>query len=142
MAANNKLKEVKQEIAQEKARYLSLEKKTGEKMSLQAKEIQALHARMQQTHETHMVEKNSLQARMSQMENQMGPGNQNLIQKLTDVRTPSCIVRNLRLSIQGCRTHTERRELKSGSNLRMVVGFLRGLLAVHPTITLTAGERS
>ncbi|XP_064602923.1 ribosome-binding protein 1-like isoform X6 [Liolophura sinensis] len=84
MAANNKLKEVKQEIAQEKARYSSLEKKTGEKMSLQAKEIQALHARMQQTHETHMVEKNSLQARMSQMENQMGPGNQNLIQKLTD----------------------------------------------------------
>ncbi|XP_013397491.1 kinectin [Lingula anatina] len=65
MAANKKVKELRQELSQEKQNFTKYEKRMSESLTLKQQEMDALHARMQQSHEQHMMEvaalKNQLQ---------------------------------------------------------------------------------
>ena len=57
-------------------------RKFQDKVEMQVEEIKALHARMQQSHETHLVETNTLK---HQIEQYKGATNQGpLLQKLAD----------------------------------------------------------
>ena len=58
--SNEKMKELRQEVHQEKQRYNMLEKQTREKMESQLGEVQALHTRMQHSHEQHTAEVGAL----------------------------------------------------------------------------------
>ena len=55
-SASERVKELKQEVHQEKQRYNMMEKQTREKLEAQMGEIQALHSRMQHSHEQHNAE--------------------------------------------------------------------------------------
>ncbi|XP_056022400.1 ribosome-binding protein 1-like isoform X29 [Ostrea edulis] len=68
MANGNKIKEIRQELTHEKSRYASLERQYQEKIAAQTQEIQALHTRMQSTHESHLIESSRMQAHINQLE--------------------------------------------------------------------------
>ncbi|XP_074662499.1 uncharacterized protein LOC141915024 isoform X10 [Tubulanus polymorphus] len=82
MSANSRIKELRQELSQEKSRYSQIEKSSQEKIADQQKEIQALHSRMQQTHEQHRLEMSQVRGKMDgQM---MGDGQAQIIQRLSE----------------------------------------------------------
>lgn len=82
MSANNKWKELKQELTQQKANHTAIEKQLAEKMTGLAQEKHALQTRMQQTHEQHMIEMEHMQTKMQQLE---AIADKTRMQRLTEV---------------------------------------------------------
>lgn len=72
------------ELATERRKYEILQGQSQEKLGAQGQEVQALHARMQQTHEQHMAETNSLRIQLEQRGGQMTEGQASLIQHLQE----------------------------------------------------------
>ncbi|KAK3792327.1 hypothetical protein RRG08_046639 [Elysia crispata] len=64
----SRAKEMRNELTAEKSKNASIEKRFQEQLMHQQAEMEALKARMQHTHEQHLVESNSLQARLHQAE--------------------------------------------------------------------------
>ena len=83
MSANSKMKELSQQLLTEKTKLSTLEKCYQEKVAQQAREIEALHARMQQSHDQHQREIKSLQTTIRQYEQSNDRG---LVQKLQEVK--------------------------------------------------------
>ncbi|XP_041353796.1 kinectin-like isoform X2 [Gigantopelta aegis] len=81
MSANSKMKELNQQLLTEKTKLSTLEKCYQEKVGHQAREIEALHARMQQSHEQHQREIKSLQTTIHQYEQSNDRG---MVQKLQE----------------------------------------------------------
>eukprot|EP00105_Crassostrea_gigas_P012748 XP_011428845.1 PREDICTED: ribosome-binding protein 1 isoform X9 [Crassostrea gigas] len=73
MANGNKIKEIRQELVHEKTRYSSLERQFQEKIAAQTQEIQALHSRMQTTHDNHLIESSRMQAHINKLEQSQNP---------------------------------------------------------------------
>ncbi|XP_061167046.1 ribosome-binding protein 1-like isoform X4 [Saccostrea echinata] len=82
MSNANKIKEIRQELAHEKTRFTNLEQQYQEKITAQTQEIQALHARMQSTHESHLIENSRMQAHINKLEQQAQ--NQGQLQQLKE----------------------------------------------------------
>ncbi|XP_060553049.1 ribosome-binding protein 1-like isoform X9 [Ruditapes philippinarum] len=82
MAGNTKIKEIRQELNQEKMKYQALEKSYKDKMEYQGREVQALHARIQHTHDQHTVETSQLRAVVQKLEAQVG--DQSRMQRIVD----------------------------------------------------------
>lgn len=82
MAANTKLKEIRQELNQEKMKYQTMEKNFKDKMEYQGREVQALHSRIQHTHDQHMVKTNQLRGVIQKLEAQVG--DQSTLQRLVE----------------------------------------------------------
>ncbi|XP_078315272.1 uncharacterized protein LOC111131437 isoform X5 [Crassostrea virginica] len=74
MANGNKIKEVRQELSHEKSRYSTLERQYQEKIAAQTQEIQALHSRMQSTHDNHLIESSRMQAHINKLEQSQNKG--------------------------------------------------------------------
>jgi ribosome-binding protein 1 len=83
MANGNKIKEIRQELTHEKSRYAGLERQYQEKIGAQTQEIQALHTRMQSTHESHLIESSRMQAHINQLEQKTQ--NKGQLQQLMEV---------------------------------------------------------
>ncbi|XP_046372970.1 ribosome-binding protein 1-like isoform X10 [Haliotis rufescens] len=81
MSASSRVKELRQDLSSEKAKFATLEKRYQEKLSLQEREIESLHARMQNTHQQHMRDSEALQSKVAQLET---AGDRNVIQKLQE----------------------------------------------------------
>ncbi|XP_046558020.1 ribosome-binding protein 1-like isoform X7 [Haliotis rubra] len=81
MSASSRVKELRQDLSSEKAKFASLEKRYQEKLSLQEREIESLHARMQNTHQQHMRDSEALQSKVAQLET---AGDLSVIQKLQE----------------------------------------------------------
>ncbi|GFO35242.1 ribosome-binding protein 1 [Plakobranchus ocellatus] len=64
----SRAKEMKNELTSERSKIVSLEKRYQEQLGRQQAELEALKARMQHTHEQHLLETNNLQARLHQAE--------------------------------------------------------------------------
>ncbi|XP_052272904.1 ribosome-binding protein 1-like isoform X2 [Dreissena polymorpha] len=75
-AANNKYKEINQQLTQEKLKAQTTEKQLIEKIDYQGRETVALHQRMQHAHEQHMQETKQFQTRIQQLEAQTGDKSQ------------------------------------------------------------------
>lgn len=84
MSAGAKVKELKAELATQRTRQQDLEKHYKEKLALKTKEVEALQARMQQSHDQHMHELKAAQSHVQQLEQST---DRNLVQKLTEVRS-------------------------------------------------------
>lgn len=82
MANGNKIKEVRQELSHEKSRYSTLERQYQEKIAAQTQEIQALHSRMQSTHDNHLIESSRMQAHINKLEQSQNKGQ---LQQLMEV---------------------------------------------------------
>ncbi|KAL4237573.1 Ribosome binding protein 1 [Mactra antiquata] len=82
MAANTRLKEIRQDLNQEKVRFQTMEKNYKDKMDYQNREMQALQSRVQHTHDQHMVETNQLRGLVQKLEAQVG--DQSRVQRLVD----------------------------------------------------------
>ncbi|XP_055956739.1 ribosome-binding protein 1 isoform X4 [Patella vulgata] len=80
MSSNNKVKEIRQDLNAEKAKYAALEKAYKEKLDVQNNEMTALHARLAHIHEKHASELNNLQVRLRQSESSTDRN----MQKLTE----------------------------------------------------------
>ncbi|XP_067680832.1 ribosome-binding protein 1-like isoform X3 [Haliotis asinina] len=81
MSASSRVKELRQDLSSEKAKFAALEKRYQEKLSLQEREIESLHARMQNTHQQHMRDSEALQSKVAQLET---AGDRSVIQKLQE----------------------------------------------------------
>lgn len=88
MSANNRVKELRNELTAERTKLASMEKHIQEKMALHAAEFEALQARMRHAHEQHMIETSKMQARIQQLEKSSDAA---VVQKLKQVRIVICI---------------------------------------------------
>ena len=86
MSANNRVKELRNELTAERTKLASTEKHIQEKMALHAAEFEALQARMRHAHEQHMIETSKMQARIQQLEKSSDAA---VVQKLKQVRIVS-----------------------------------------------------
>ena len=80
----SRAKEMRNELTAEKSKNASIEKRFQEQLMHQQAEMEALKARMQHTHEQHLVESNSLQARLHQAEK---GGDRAAVQKISEVNS-------------------------------------------------------
>lgn len=67
-----KLKEMNNELTNERNRYMMLEGQSKMSLQKQGDEIAALHARMQQSHEQHQAENGALKYQLEQLSAQIG----------------------------------------------------------------------
>ena len=72
MSNSSKYKELKQEIQREKTRFVALEKQYQDKVVGKDQEFQALQLRMQTAINENMADRNAMQARIQQLERQLG----------------------------------------------------------------------
>ncbi|RUS91676.1 hypothetical protein EGW08_000502 [Elysia chlorotica] len=77
----SRVKEMRNELTVEKTKNASMEKRFQDQLMYQQAEMEALKARMQHTHEQHLVESNSLQARLHQAEK---GGDRAAVQKISE----------------------------------------------------------
>ncbi|GFR68475.1 ribosome-binding protein 1 [Elysia marginata] len=77
----SRAKEMKNELTAEKSKTMSIEKRFQEQLLHQQAEVDALKARMQHTHEQHLMETNNLQTRLHQAEK---GGDRAVAQKLSE----------------------------------------------------------
>ncbi|KAK7103677.1 hypothetical protein V1264_018535 [Littorina saxatilis] len=79
MSANNRVKELRNELTVERTKLASIEKHYQEKLAVQSADMEALEARLRQVHEQNMIESAKMQARLQQLEKS---GDAAMIQKL------------------------------------------------------------
>ena len=85
MSSSNKYKELKQEMQREKVRFTSLEKQYQDKVVGKDQEFQALQLRMQTAINENMADRSAMQARIQQLEMQLG--DQSRYKQLIEVKT-------------------------------------------------------
>ncbi|XP_078351007.1 uncharacterized protein LOC144635783 isoform X2 [Oculina patagonica] len=82
--AANKLRELRDDLQQEKQKLKTQQANATSKITAQAKEIQALQARMQASHESHAHELQTLQAQMLQMQDVVSSSSMGSLQRLQE----------------------------------------------------------
>ncbi|BFZ11705.1 hypothetical protein BsWGS_14747 [Bradybaena similaris] len=80
-AANTRAKDLRNELATEKTKYVNIEKKLKESVDQHHSELLALQQRMQHAHEQHLTETSNLQSRIKALEQ---GSDKAALQKLTD----------------------------------------------------------
>eukprot|EP00058_Branchiostoma_floridae_P011738 XP_002597226.1 hypothetical protein BRAFLDRAFT_66351 [Branchiostoma floridae] len=68
LAAHQKMKELRQELQQERVRFSTQETSLQQKVSQQQQEIQALYTRMKTTHEQHLAENQKLHNQLAEIQ--------------------------------------------------------------------------
>ncbi|XP_078673900.1 ribosome-binding protein 1-like isoform X9 [Branchiostoma floridae x Branchiostoma belcheri] len=68
LASHQKMKELRQELQQERLRFSAQETSLQQKVSQQQQEIQALYTRMKTTHEQHLAENQKLHNQLAEMQ--------------------------------------------------------------------------
>ncbi|XP_053374077.1 ribosome-binding protein 1-like isoform X3 [Mercenaria mercenaria] len=131
MAGNTKLKEIRQELNQEKMKYQSMEKNFKDKMEYQGREVQALHSRIQHTHDQHMGETNQMRTMIQKLEAQVG--DQTRVQRL--------IEENNGLKELLSKTQTESLSPAEANNLKQKVSILEKELSSN-ALKLNASENT
>ncbi|XP_022777542.1 myosin-4-like [Stylophora pistillata] len=82
--AANKLKELRDELQQEKQKNKSQQANATSKITAQTKEIQALQTRMQASHDSHTLEVQTLQTQLHQLQDVMSSSSVGNIQRLQE----------------------------------------------------------
>lgn len=80
----NKLKELRDELQQEKQKQKAQQANATNKITTQAQEIQALQARMQASHENHAVELQTVQSQMRQLQEVVASSSMSSMQRLQE----------------------------------------------------------
>ncbi|KAK7490206.1 hypothetical protein BaRGS_00018551 [Batillaria attramentaria] len=130
MSANNRVKELRNELTVERTKLVTMEKHFQEKLALQAADLEALQARMRHAHEQHMIEVSEMRARMQQLEQ---AGDAALVQKLKQ--------ENKILQDSLSKAAKESVPMSEVNNLRQKVAIMEKELASN-AVKLNASESS
>ncbi|CAH3147838.1 unnamed protein product [Porites lobata] len=82
--AANKLRELRDELQQEKQKQKHQQTNASNKITAQGKEIQALHARIQASHENHAIELKNMQSQMRQLQEMVTSSSMGNLQRLQE----------------------------------------------------------
>lgn len=82
--AANKLRELRDELQQEKQKLKNQQTNATSKINAQTKEIQALQARMQASHDSHALEVQTLQSQLHQLQDVMASSSVGNVQRLQE----------------------------------------------------------
>eukprot|EP00057_Strongylocentrotus_purpuratus_P006564 XP_011661038.1 PREDICTED: ribosome-binding protein 1 isoform X5 [Strongylocentrotus purpuratus] len=83
-AASQKVKELRHELNHQKEHSGSVEAQYKMKLESQAREVEAFHARMQQSHESHTHESQALQARIKQLQSMLDESKVDVVNQLRE----------------------------------------------------------
>ncbi|XP_030854740.1 ribosome-binding protein 1 isoform X8 [Strongylocentrotus purpuratus] len=83
-AASQKVKELRHELNHQKEHSGSVEAQYKMKLESQAREVEAFHARMQQSHESHTHDTQALQARIKQLQSMLDESKVDVVNQLRE----------------------------------------------------------